>query len=312
MIKILSIGAGGTKCLYSLYLLNELEKKYCKEGETLSDYFDIICGSSSGSVVACGIATKYRIDELINRFDNHAHIVFEKPGIVKKITLIIRQIFGLKIVNNLYEYMKWIFKDKTFSECANYLFVPIYNITKGHVEIATNINSKYSNIKVEDITTASCTYPLHFPIYHIHELNAYYMDGAMGCKNPCIFAIMEAYNLMNKGVIKQYALLCIDSKNTYTKAQTDISTYITKLGYILNSMNDVIFDYVEFIANITKGVYYQCSYNAINLDMDTLEEDALQDMKERGIEDANNLCNEKFYKYFFSHKKTLHIPYDRK
>ncbi|AYV81831.1 MAG: patatin, partial [Harvfovirus sp.] len=50
VFKILCVDGGGIKGLYSLYVLREFEKQFCKEGECLGDYFDMICGTSTGGI----------------------------------------------------------------------------------------------------------------------------------------------------------------------------------------------------------------------------------------------------------------------
>jgi patatin-like phospholipase/acyl hydrolase len=76
--KILSIDGGGLKGMYSLHLLKVIEEKYCKENETLSDYFDMICGTSTGGIIAIGIANKMKITDIIKIYDDNATKIFPK------------------------------------------------------------------------------------------------------------------------------------------------------------------------------------------------------------------------------------------
>ena len=63
--------------MYSLYVLNEIEKKYCiHHGKLISDYFDIICGCSVGSIIAIAIALKMPMSDTIQIFENDISKIF--------------------------------------------------------------------------------------------------------------------------------------------------------------------------------------------------------------------------------------------
>ena len=57
--KILSIDGGGIKGLYSAIILEHLEEEFCKkQGYSISDYFDMICGTSTGGLIALALSVK--------------------------------------------------------------------------------------------------------------------------------------------------------------------------------------------------------------------------------------------------------------
>jgi patatin-like phospholipase/acyl hydrolase len=53
VFKILSIDGGGIKGLYSSTILEHLERKF--DGK-IADYFDMICGTSTGGLIALGLS----------------------------------------------------------------------------------------------------------------------------------------------------------------------------------------------------------------------------------------------------------------
>lgn len=78
--KILSIDGGGLKGIYSLHVLKVIEDKYCKhQGTTLSDHFDMICGTSTGGIIALGLANKMKVADIIKIYDDNATKIFPKP-----------------------------------------------------------------------------------------------------------------------------------------------------------------------------------------------------------------------------------------
>ena len=126
---------GGIKGLYSLYLLNELEKKYCKENETLSDYFDMICGTSTGGIIALGIASQIPIDEIIKLYEKNADTIFPSNNYNRFTQPIVSMWYNLWQLGGykysdipLSKYLFEMFQDKKMIEAKNLLCIPSYNL----------------------------------------------------------------------------------------------------------------------------------------------------------------------------------------
>jgi len=65
--RILSIDGGGIRGYLTLQILRKIEKiiqDHCGEGTRLCDYFDLIGGTSTGSILAAGLAGGISLDEL--------------------------------------------------------------------------------------------------------------------------------------------------------------------------------------------------------------------------------------------------------
>ena len=59
--KILSIDGGGIKGLYSASVLARFEEK---TGKKITNHFDMICGTSTGGLIALGLASGKSAQEL--------------------------------------------------------------------------------------------------------------------------------------------------------------------------------------------------------------------------------------------------------
>ncbi len=66
--KILCIDGGGIKGLYSAKLLACLETEF---NTLLSEQFDLICGTSTGGIIALGAASGIPMDEIVNFYKNN-------------------------------------------------------------------------------------------------------------------------------------------------------------------------------------------------------------------------------------------------
>jgi patatin-like phospholipase/acyl hydrolase len=72
--KILSIDGGGIKGLYSATILEHLEKKHGQ----LSEYFDMICGTSTGGLIALALAQKIPASVICKMYEEKGSVIFPK------------------------------------------------------------------------------------------------------------------------------------------------------------------------------------------------------------------------------------------
>ena len=78
--KILSIDGGGIKGLYSSKILEHFEDNFnCQ----ISDYFDMICGTSTGGIIALSLALKKKATEISELYEKKGSIIFPKQNRIK-------------------------------------------------------------------------------------------------------------------------------------------------------------------------------------------------------------------------------------
>lgn len=71
--KILCIDGGGIKGLYSAKLLACLENEF---NTLLSEQFDLICGTSTGGIIALGAASGIPMNDIVNFYKNKGPEIF--------------------------------------------------------------------------------------------------------------------------------------------------------------------------------------------------------------------------------------------
>ena len=69
-VRILSLDGGGDKCLSAVQILYELFRKLQESGSTQGqpkpcDYFDLICGSEWGAIIALMLGRKKMVGYLL-------------------------------------------------------------------------------------------------------------------------------------------------------------------------------------------------------------------------------------------------------
>lgn len=76
--KILSLDGGGIRGVLSAKILEQIETTLEKKGKKLHEYFDLIAGTSTGSILAAGIVCKMNAQELINVYQEEGENIFLK------------------------------------------------------------------------------------------------------------------------------------------------------------------------------------------------------------------------------------------
>ena len=190
-MKILSIDGGGIRGIYPAHILQRIQAKY---GINFSEYFDLIVGTSTGSIIAAALATDYPISNVVD--------LYEKKG--KKIFS--RNLLGWggflasRYTNkHLKEELNLAFGDKTLSETDTQLIIPTTDIGNGCVHV---IKSNYDqafvrdpNRKIADAVLASCSAPTYFKP---HRTDGYLLaDGGLWANNPSLVALIEAITRLN-------------------------------------------------------------------------------------------------------------------
>ncbi|MEO1432760.1 MAG: patatin-like phospholipase family protein [Cyanobacteria bacterium J06632_19] len=201
--KILSLDGGGMRGVISAQILKEIEETV---GQPLHEYFDLIAGTSTGSILAAGIACGMSADDLIDFYQTEGKNIFLKSVRRQRKFRLIPQFFGnIKFLKNipilgknpLYPHKKG--KDKGLAnilekklELRNnegkvvndfptmadikktQLLILAYDVLFRNTTWFANDDSTewwYDKTKLWEICTASASAPTFFPPYPLKRLN---------------------------------------------------------------------------------------------------------------------------------------------
>ena len=179
--KMLAIDGGGIRGLLTLGMLQSLEEKLAAASGRgnkfrLCDYFDYISGTSTGAIIAAGLARGMSSAELIRFYKDFGVQIFEKTNILKRLSSfykadplrkLLREVFNAgnsdqETDTNLFpEYLKCL------------LMVVTRNITTDSPwPISSNPDARYNDPKRPDcnlkiplwqLVRASTAAPIYFP-----------------------------------------------------------------------------------------------------------------------------------------------------
>lgn len=88
--KLLSLDGGGIRGVITLEVLQRLETMLAEQhgvqdGFVLADYFDYIAGTSTGAVIAAGLAKGMRVSQLLDLYVERGEDMFDKATLLHKL-----------------------------------------------------------------------------------------------------------------------------------------------------------------------------------------------------------------------------------
>lgn len=224
--KILSIDGGGIKGLYSSTVLEHLEKKYSC---SCSDYFDLLCGTSTGGLITLGLSLKIPASEISKIYSENGKNIFPKQN---KLIGLLRQTFWKGKFNDepLKKVLISVFGENVIGNSNNLLCIPSYSFTDARPWIFKYDHkegglSRDNEAKYVDVALATSAAPTYFPLaenpFYDHKQ---FVDGGVWANNPSMIGLIEAFTYF-VGKDKDYdgiQILSISSLNNASGKPTGL------------------------------------------------------------------------------------------
>lgn len=192
--RILSIDGGGIRGIFPAAFLAGLEEQYLG-GSSVSSYFDLITGTSTGGIIGIGLGAGLRSSELRDLYLERGREIFPPTGAVARRTMRLSRFFRRRydrepLVRVLSEYLG----DRTLGESHSRLCIPtcegrhsdLYVFkTPHHPDF--RLDGIERMVKVAVATSAAPTYfrPLDDGGYT-------FLDGGVWANNPIMIGLTEA------------------------------------------------------------------------------------------------------------------------
>ena len=212
--QILSLCGGGIRGAFITSYLNELEEKL---GRPIAESFDLIAGTSTGGIIAAGLAAGKSAAEMHDFYVRYGADIFPAQPPYK----------AAGLMGALYPMANWIFKKRTgklldtafrsrfhqgvlqtsFDEgfgdrrlkdinCTR-LIIPAMNLTLGRPHAFRTLHLPKgvhdADIKISDVLIATTAAPTYFPHKQIGDYS--YVDGGMWATDPSMLAVAEAIRI---------------------------------------------------------------------------------------------------------------------
>ncbi|NEO87346.1 MAG: patatin-like phospholipase family protein [Spirulina sp. SIO3F2] len=207
--KILTLDGGGMRGVLSAQLLTHIEAVLLQQtGQRLHEYFDLIAGTSTGAILASGIAVGKGGEQLVQLYLKQGRRIFPYTGLgsyfsPKRLGLILQHGLSAPKFSNhgLQQVLREQFGQRRLNELSDRgpkLLIPTYDTATRRPVIFKNWEQNaYAQTRLWEAVLCSASAPTFFPSYplniqgHTHSL----VDGGVGANNPASCAIAAALNL---------------------------------------------------------------------------------------------------------------------
>lgn len=184
--KILSIDGGGFRGVYPAHFLARMEEEYSLDW---LESFNLITGTSTGSIIAAGIVCGVPMKEILALYEEHGEKIFKKG---------LNPAFGFlgSRYNNthLKSALKDVFGEKKLGDLSFPLIIPSTDIGNGGVHV---FKSSYDagfvrdkDVLVRDAVLASCSAPTYFDPIKVGKYSL--CDGGLWANSPSLVAAVDA------------------------------------------------------------------------------------------------------------------------
>nr|WP_285866561.1 CBASS cGAMP-activated phospholipase [Mesobacillus maritimus] len=183
-MKILCIDGGGIRGVFAIAILKAIEEEYQQKIGTL---FDLIAGTSTGSIIASAVALEKEMDPLLAQYLKYGKQIFLREAKVG----LFKSVYSDRHLRSL---LKDSFGDTLLSDVEKHLLIPTVDLTRGkpyvHRSKGPNEMDEVS-VKLWDAVLSSCSAPVYFPPNNIG--NKYLsIDGGLWANNPSLVSLTDA------------------------------------------------------------------------------------------------------------------------
>jgi hypothetical protein len=206
--KLLAIDGGGIRGVLSLQILEEIEKLLVRESGRedyrLADYFDYVAGTSTGGIIAAGVAVGMSAKEILDFYLNNGATMFDKASIIRRLqyqykseplALQLQKVFGEQTILGA-------------PELETLLLLVMRNATTDSPwPISNNPFAKYNDVK-----HGACN--LHFPLWQLVRASTaaptYFPPEVINCGGKSFVFVDGGVTMYNNPAFQMFLMATVD------------------------------------------------------------------------------------------------------
>jgi len=197
--QILSLDGGGIKGLFSAAVLAHLEDDF---NIKITDYFDLIVGTSTGGIIALALGIDIRPRDIVHFYVSEGRNIFAgnwPTGPRQLWHLLCHGMWSKYNSEPLKNALKDRFGDKLLGDSKKRLVIPSYSTGEDDIYLFKTphherLRRDYK-IPIWQVAMATSAAPTYFPCCQIiHDIRL--IDGGVWANNPVMIGITEAVGLL--------------------------------------------------------------------------------------------------------------------
>lgn len=328
--KILSIDGGGIRGIFPAKILAELEAKLKSDGKEkwqIYQNFDLICGTSTGGIVAIALSLGIPASELHDLYIQNSKSIFgKKRKLINQLRYAAHERDVLEsLIRNKFRSIKEDQSDPRLKDCLVPVCIPMYDLFNGQPSILkSNYHPRFTrdfHIPAYKVALATSAAPTYFSPYSSEytDLNGLQktfsnkVDGGVIANNPALLGIVEAQeafkqDLSNIKVLslgtghqkfsdgasrKKWGIIYWMIKNKKTRL---IDLFMQGQSQIVENIitlmqNGIDKERVNNPSFIYKRINTELN-DTLNIQMDETNSSKLEKLSERGSFEFSNHANE--------------------
>ena len=200
---MLALDGGGARGIYPAHILYRLEDRLSKP---IGNCFDLIVGTSTGSIIAGAAAAGVEMQTLVRLFEENASRVFGRKRIGWGL------LWSKYARRSLERIVREYLPERRLGDISTPLIITSSDISTGGVRV---FKSKYleklgeeyvrdRDVLLGDAVLASCAAPSFFDPMRVDEYLL--ADGGLWANNPSVLALTEAVSKFKKPLEKVHIL----------------------------------------------------------------------------------------------------------
>lgn len=208
--RILCLDGGGIRGIISgtivAYIEQRIQVVTGKLDARISDYFDMIAGTSTGGILTCCYLfpdKKFSAQQAVDLYVKRSKQIFDVPLLYK-----LKSVGGFNLADypvvNIEKIFNEYFGVTTLSQLVKPCVITAYDISRGKIKIFNSVDANQSNIRnfyIKDVCRSTSAAPSYFVPAQIKSLYgdiSNLVDGGVFANNPTMCAFAESKALFGK------------------------------------------------------------------------------------------------------------------
>ena len=212
--RVLSLDGGGLMGAFSASVLANLERN---TGHRILDHFDLITGTSTGGIIAIGLAMGATAEEILGFYEKQGAAIFPPTkgagGWLKTLRKLRRPKFSPQVLR---EAVASVVGDKPLKAARTRLAIPAYDASMGRIYVFKTPHDPDRTQDAEtlavDVALATSAAPTYFPAHSLPAHRGVFIDGGVWANCPSMVGIVEAVSFCGQR-LEDVHMLSISTTN---------------------------------------------------------------------------------------------------